>query len=174
MKPLTIRDAETVALGLQDEIRRSEESRYDHRLHGVLLVAQGMSCRQVSELLGDAPRTVAYWVGRFERDGLSGLTEEERAGRPRRLTEEQVHYIDAALRKQPTEFGLTGNIWDGKTLSAYVKNQWDVGLGTRQCQRLFRQLGFRMRKPRPVIANANADDQARVKKTSPTGKKRSG
>jgi transposase len=172
MKPLTIRDAEIVVLGLQDEIRRSEESRYDHRLHGVLLVAQGMSCRQVSELLGDAPRTVAYWIRRFEHDGLSGLTEEERSGRPRRLSKDHIQGIDAALRMQPTDFGLTGKLWDGKTLSAYVKRQWDVSLGTRQCQRLFRQLGFRLRKPRPVIANANPEDQARVKKTPPAGKKR--
>ena len=136
MKPLTIRDAETVVLGLQDEIRRSEESRYDHRLHGVLLVAQGMSCRQVSELLGDAPRTVAYWVRRFERDGLGGLTEEERSGRPRRLDEAHIRGIDEALRRQPRDFELTGNLWDGKTLSAYVKRQWDVDLGARQCQRL--------------------------------------
>ena len=172
MKPLTIGDAETVALGLQDEIRRSEESRYDHRLHGVLLVAQGMSCRQVSELLGDAPRTVAYWVRRFERDGLGGLTEEERPGRPRRLSEDHIQDIDEALRRQPSDFGLTGNLWDGKTLSAYVKSQWDVGLGARQCQRLFRQLGFRLRKPRPLIASANPEDQARVKKTPPVDKKR--
>ena len=41
MKPLTISDKETMILALQDEIRRSEESRYDHRLHGVLLVAEG-------------------------------------------------------------------------------------------------------------------------------------
>jgi hypothetical protein len=34
MRALQIADAETMALGLQDEIRRSEESRYDHRLHG--------------------------------------------------------------------------------------------------------------------------------------------
>jgi len=40
-----------MVLGLQDEIRRSEESRYDHRLHGVLLVAQGLTCPQVSRLL---------------------------------------------------------------------------------------------------------------------------
>jgi transposase len=172
MKPLTIEDAETVVFGLQDEIRRSEESRYDHRLHGVLLVAQGMSCRQVSELLGDAPRTVAYWVRRFERDGLTGLTEEERPGRPRRLIEEQIRGIDEALRRQPTDFGLVGNLWDGKTLSEYVKRKWNVSLGTRQCQRVFRQLGFRLRKPRPLIANASPEDQDRVKKTSPAGKKR--
>jgi hypothetical protein len=103
MKPLRISEAETVVLGLQDEIRRSEESRYDHRLHGVLLVAQGMSCRQVSELLGDAPRTVAYWVRRFESDVLTGLTEEERPGRPRRLNEEHIRNIDAAPRMRSTD-----------------------------------------------------------------------
>jgi len=172
MKPLTIEDAETVVVGLQDEIRRSEESRYDHRLHAVLLVAQGMSCRQVSELLGDAPRTVAYWVRRFESDGLTGLTEEERPGRPRRLSEVQIRNIDEALRRQPSDFGLVGNLWDGKTLSEYVKRKWNVSLGTRQCQRVFRQLGFRLRKPRPLIANANPEDQDRVKKTSQAGKKR--
>ena len=172
MNPLTIRDAETVALGLQDEIRRSEESRYDHRLHGVLLVAQGMSCHQVSELLGDAPRTVAYWVRRFEMDGLGGLTEEEKPGRPRRLNQEHMRTIDEALRRQPTDFGLTGNLWEGKTLSAYVTKQLDVSLGTRQCQRLFRQLGFRPRKPRSLIANASPEDQDRAKKTTPVGKKR--
>jgi hypothetical protein len=53
-----------VILGLQDEIRRSRDSRYDHRLHAVLLVAHGMSCPQVGWLLGDAPRTVEYWVQR--------------------------------------------------------------------------------------------------------------
>ena len=34
MRALTIADSATIILGLQDEIRRSEESRYDHRLHG--------------------------------------------------------------------------------------------------------------------------------------------
>jgi hypothetical protein len=52
MKPLTVTDAELAVLALQDEIRRTEESRYDHRLHGVLLVAQGMSCRQAAIYIG--------------------------------------------------------------------------------------------------------------------------
>src|SRR5260370_2472955 len=87
MKPLTIADAPTIILGLQDEIRRSEESRYDHRLHGVLLVAQGMTCPEVAHLLGDAPRSVEYWAGRFERAGLAGSSEGAPPGRPRRLTQ---------------------------------------------------------------------------------------
>ena len=84
MKKIHISDAETVILILQDEIRRSYESRYDHRLHAVLMVAQGMSCRKVAKLLGDSPRTVAYWANRFEAEGLSGFADAYRPGRPRR------------------------------------------------------------------------------------------
>src|ERR1035438_3430072 len=119
MRPLQIADAETMILGLQDEIRRSEESRYDHRLHGVLLVAQGATCPEVSRLLGDAPRTVENWVRRFEAQGLAGT------------------------------------LWDGKTLSAWIEQRFQVHLRVRQCQRLFRQRGFRLRKPRPLIAHAD-------------------
>ena len=47
--------------------------RYNHRLHGLLLIAQGMSALEVAQLLGDAPRTVQSWVRRFEEKGLAGF-----------------------------------------------------------------------------------------------------
>src|SRR5207302_6995459 len=101
MRPLKISDATSV-LGLQQEIQRSEESRYDHRLHGVLLVAQGITCPEVAQLLGDAPRTVEYWVRRFERKGLAGLKEGQRPGRPSRLSAEQVQEVNRVLRAKPS------------------------------------------------------------------------
>ncbi len=165
MKQLTIADAPTIILGLQDEIRRSNESRYDHRLHGVLLVAQGMSCPEVGRLLGDAPRTVQYWVRRFEEEGLTGLVEGERSGRPRQLSERQLEVLNTVLRQSPSSVGLTANLWDGKSLSAFIERRYKVSLGVRQCQRMFRQFGFRLRKPRPVIARADPQRQERYKKT---------
>jgi transposase len=104
MRPLTIANAPDVVLGLQEEIRRSEESRYDHRLHGVLLVAQGATCPQVAPWLGDSPRTVEYWVHRFETHGLAGLREGERPGRPRRLSDQQLRLVNGALRLPPRQF----------------------------------------------------------------------
>jgi transposase len=153
-------------LRLQDEIRRSEESRYDHRLHGVLLVAQRATCREVSRWLGDAPRTVEYWVQRFEAQGLAGLTEGERSGRPRRLIDAQLEEVDRALRQTPRDLGLTRTLWDGKTLSAWIEQRFRVHLAVRQCQRLFRQRRFRLRKPRPLIARADLEKQKMHKKTS--------
>lgn len=171
MKALTISDNDNMIMALQDEIRRNDTSRYDHRLHGVLLVAQGMTCPQVAELLGDSPRTVVNWVQRFETDGLAGLSEGQRSGRPSRLSAPQLSRVEAALRSSPTEFGLPTQMWDGPTLSAYIGQQLGVKLKMRQCQRLFRQLGFRLRKPRPQVAQADPQLQAAHKKTPRIGPK---
>jgi transposase len=166
MRPLTIRQRDKNILILQQEIQRSEESRYDHRLHAVLLVAQGMTCPEISRLLGDSVRTVEYWVGRFQHRGLNGLLEGEHPGRPQRLTAEQLAGVNRALRDSPAVSGMSANLWDGKTLSAWIEKEFAVHLGPRQCQRLFRQLNFRLRKPRPVIAGASKTRKQAFKKNS--------
>ncbi|MHB8388471.1 MAG: helix-turn-helix domain-containing protein [Acidobacteriaceae bacterium] len=93
MKALMILDAETICLALQDEILRSDEARHDHWLRGVLRVVQGMSCPEVGRLLSDTTQTVQYWVHRFEADGLAGLAQEDRPGRPARLGVAQLTEI---------------------------------------------------------------------------------
>jgi transposase len=165
MRPLTISGSDSIVVGLQQEIQRSGESRYDHRLHGVLLVAQGLTCPEVGGLLGDAPRTVEYWVRRFEERGLAGLAEGERSGRPPSLNAAQMQEVNGILRGKPTDAGMAVNLWDGKTLAAWIEKNYGIRLGVRQCQRLFRQLGFRLRKPRPAIAKANPAQQKAHKKT---------
>jgi transposase len=165
MKALTIADREEMILALQDEIRRSPDARYDHRLHGVLLVAEGMSCRQAAKALGDSPGTVVTWVRRFEQAGFAGLNDHEGRGRRARLGRAQMKQVEAALRRSPADFGLPAQLWDGPLLSAFVQRRFGVTLRVRQCQRLFRRLGFRLRKPRPEIAQADPVLQAAVKKT---------
>jgi transposase len=172
MRRLQISEAAVMRLALQQEISRSEEARYDHRLHGVLLVTSGMSCREVAGVLGEDPTTVQRWVHRFESRGFAGLQDGERSGRPRRLTEDQWSCVGRDLRKPPRELGYPQNLWDGKVLSYHLAQSYGVVLGTRQCQRVFRQMDFRRRKPRPLIAQADPAAQAAFKKTTPTGHRR--
>jgi transposase len=167
MHRLVISDAGVMRLAIQQEIARSEESRYDHRLHGVLLVSLGLSPYQVADWFGQDPRTVARWVHRFERRGFAGLQERARPGRPPRLTPRQVAAVDRALRRAPRDLGYSQTLWDGKLLAHHVAARYGVALGVRQCQRLFHQLEFRRRKPRPVIAQADPAAQAAFKKTPP-------
>jgi transposase len=172
MRRLEITDRDIMQTALRNEILRSEEARYDHRLHGVLVVSKGVSCYEVGEIFGHDPTTIERWIQRFETRGFSGLGDQEKPGRPRRLTPEGLEIVDRDLRRSPREFGYAQNLWDGKLLSHHIAETQKVVLGTRQCQRLFHQLEFRLRKPRPVIARANLGEQRAFKKTPQTGRKR--
>src|SRR4029453_7712662 len=59
----------------------------------VLACAEGQSNQQVAEQLGIWPQTVSKWRGRFVRQRLEGLSDEDRPGRPRTITDEQVEQV---------------------------------------------------------------------------------
>jgi transposase len=172
MRKLEITDADIMRIAIQDEILRSEQSRYDHRLHGVLLACSGYSSYHIAELLGHSPRTIQYWIQRFEQSGFAGLEDQPHEGRPSSMDEATCQAVGKDLRKSPRDFGYNQNLWDGKLLGHHLAKVYSVKIGTRQCQRLFHKLGFRRRKPRPVIANADPQAQHRYKKTASSGQKK--
>jgi len=86
-----------------------------------------------------------------------------------KLNTNQFSEIEEALRLSPSEFDLKSNLWDGKILSEFIMQQYGVSLGVRQCQRLFRQFGFRYRKPRSFIGKGDPEKKNEYKKTSIDG-----
>ena len=81
IRKLEIADPEVMRIAIRKEITRSDESRCDHRLHGLPLVTGGHSCRQMPALFGEDRRTVQRWVKRFESHGLDGVRKIQRSGR---------------------------------------------------------------------------------------------
>lgn len=165
MKRFSFEDQEMVKVAIQQEISRSAEARYDHRLHGLLLLSHGKSSYEVANLLGHSPRTIQYWFRRFQESGFAGLMDEEGQGRPSRLTVEVLQRLAEDIRQSPEAFGYSQGYWDGLLLSHHIKTIYGVALGVRQCQRLFHKLGFRRRKPRGVIAGGDPEAREAYKKT---------
>lgn len=162
MRKFEIKDAAIMEIAVQQEIQRSEESRYNHRLHGILLICKGFSCAEVAEFFNHSPRTIQYWAKRFEDEGFAGLVDTPHSGRPKRWDGKIMEAIGRDLRESPRSFEYSQNLWDGKLLSHHLSEKYDVSLGVRQCQRLFTHLGFRRRKPRPVIAKSDPEGQGYI------------
>jgi transposase len=171
MKQLSVKDSVLMQIAIQEEIQRSEESRYDHKLHGVLLVAKGYDSYQVAEMFGQNATTIQRWMKKFNVSGFAGLKDGERSGRPTFLMEKQWDQLGEDLRKPPEVFNYQQAFWDGKLMSLHIKKKYKVEIGIRQCQRIFKQLGFRLRKPRPIITNADPVAQKGFKKTLGNNKK---
>ena len=170
MKRVTIRNPEGAKAIVQKEIHRTNETRFQHRLHCILLICDGKTCADVAALFGDSLRTVQYWVKRYNEAGVDGLRDPTRVGRNPKLLPGDKDVLAQDLRGSPREFGYTQNLWDGKLLSHHLNEKFHVELKVRQCQYLFHQLGFRRRKPRPVIAKGDREAQEAYKKTRSSGR----
>ena len=170
MRRVTISNPEKAKGIIRNEIHRTNETRFQHRLHCILLICDGKTCADVAALFGDSLRTVQYWVKRYNETGVDGLSDPTRVGRNPRLLPGDKDILAQDLRRSPREFGYTQNLWDGKLLSHHLKEKFQIELKVRQCQYLFHQLGFRRRKPRPVIAKADREAQEAYKKTGGIGR----
>jgi transposase len=166
MKRISIPDAETFVAAIQDEISRTREGRYFHRLDVILYVLQGSSPYDAARLFGHSPRTIEYWVHRLVSNGLSGLCEGDRTGRPGRLSIPDLPKLHNEIQRSPRELGYVQNLWDGPLLSHHLTKNYSVSLSVRQCQRLFHQLGFNLQRPRRQASEADSLQQETFKKTT--------
>ena len=165
MRRITIENSEEAKAVIRTAIHSTEEARLQHRLHCILLICDGKTPAEVVALFGDSMRTIQYWIKRYNETGIDGLRDPIRIGRIPRLLAGDKEILAQDLRSSPRELGYTQNLWDGKLLSHHLKQKFDIELKIRQCQNVFHQLGFRRRKPRPVIAKANPEAQEAYKKT---------
>ena len=169
MRKFEIPDAETFIAAIQEEISRTPEGRYFHRLHVILHVLQGASSYEVAKLYGHSPRTVQYWIHRLLSYGLRGLWDKEHPGRPGKLSEKEQETLRNEIRRSPRELGYDQNLWDGPLLSYHLKEHYGITLSIRQCQRLFHRLGFTLQRPRCRDYEADPVKQEEFKKNSIDG-----
>jgi len=169
MKRLVIQDKDGIKEKIQGYFSGNEEAKFIHRLHGILLFAEkdDENCDSIGALFGNSPRTVSNWIKRINETGdIESLRSKKQSGRPPRLSDEQRQELKAIIQDPPERHGIARNIWDGKSLSACIEKRYGIIMKTRTCQRLFHQLGFSLKRARPVVARANEEKKADSKKTS--------
>lgn len=113
----------------------SSQDRVLHRLHSVALVSRGYSSSEAARIYEDSPRAVAYWVKRFKADGIEGLKEESRPGRPSKLNVKQFKQLQGFTRRAKKNSLLNSQI-----LSAYILEEFKISLTPRQCWRILKRL----------------------------------
>jgi transposase len=137
----------------------SDESKYLFRVFAVNMVLSGTPASQVGASAGYTKAAVTGWVKTVDEKGFEALRPQRRPGRPSKLTKEQMSEIDTVLQTDPKEHGF--KVWDGPSLSSYIKSHYNVDMGVRQCQRLFHMLGFSHIRPQSHPSKGYEDTEER-------------
>ena len=167
MRRLEVRNKEEIKLQIRKYFERNNESRFIHRLHGILLFIESEeeSCDSIGLMFGNSPRSISNWINKLNKtENIECLRDKKQVGRQPRLTDSQKLELKEILQRPPEASGMTSNIWDGKTLSAYIKTHYNIILGVRACQRLFYDLGFSLKRPRPIVSKGNKEKKEESKK----------
>ncbi|HEV2368759.1 MAG TPA: IS630 family transposase [Acidimicrobiales bacterium] len=97
----------------------------------VLAAADGEGTSSISRRLGVSRPTVIQWRERYETQGLAGLDDAERPGRPKIVDDARI--IAATLKPPPRRLGVTH--WSTRLLAA------EIGIGDATVARAWRRYG---------------------------------
>jgi len=175
MKSLTVRNSSVTKNSLLEMAQRDPETWLGIRIAAGLLVLKGWTTTQIAELFDVSRWTAVQWIQRLNQQGIEGLEEKPRLGRPVRMNQQIQTQLELALMSDPRQKGLSRNRWDGVAVVEYLQREHGIHLKVRQAQRWMRRLGFSLHRPVYRYAQATSEGVEQfcksIKKTSKSSKK---
>ena len=108
-----------------------------HRAHAILLSDQGFQIKELAEIFFVDRETITNWLNRFRDEGLEGLENKPRPGRPRSIDAADETKVLDEVHQQPRQL---------KTVIARLSRFFSVSLST--IKRLLKRHSYRWRRAR--------------------------
>ena len=119
--------------------------RVAERARLLLWARQGWRVSDLVRMLGLSDPTVRVWIKRFNTQGLEGLKDAPRSGRPPTYTPEQVAEVLAAALTDPKLLGLPFGSWTLDRLATYLHEQRGIPMKRSRIDELLVREGLRRR-----------------------------
>ena len=127
------------------------------------LMKQAKTPAEVAERVGYSARWVGTVVGRYNRQGMPGMSNHRltRPGAKPLLNQEQQEPLEEAFHKPPANGGL----WSGPKVAQGMQEQLGRPVDARRGWDYLQPLGYSSRLPRPKHADADQAAQQAFQKT---------
>ncbi len=127
---------------------RRTEQRGVERARIVLLAAVGYTNRQIAERLSVNPDTVGKWRSRFAGEGLEGLEDRPRSGRPLVYGHDDRLKVIKTVTEEPPD---PTSHWSGHQIAAALAD--DVGISRSQIWRILNDLDLKPHRVRSWLTS---------------------
>jgi len=142
--------------------RRTDNADVRSRCQMILLSAQGHSTAEIAELTFFDQDTVLFWFDRYEAEGLTGLQDRPRSGRPPKMTGASRDDLQQAADQDPRDAGHPFSVWTCDGLAHYLAQKSHRRVAGETIRRHLRDLGFRIVRPVRSISSPDPDYEAKV------------
>jgi transposase len=147
--------------------RHERDGRVSARLLALANALEGIPREEAARLAGMTGQTLGDWVHRYNEEGVEGLRDRPRSGRPCDLDESQQAALKALVLRGP-DLARDGCVaWRVRDLCTLVDRRFGRRYSETGMLRLLHSLDLSWQKPRPVHPEADPKAQARFQKAYP-------
>ena len=134
---------------LSKALNKAKDARLFRRIQAVLLIAQGRSFPEVSEICGLSRSSIYSLVKRYlQSHQPSSLQDRNRDGRPREATRITDKRILTQLNRSPLKLGYRTNVWTVDLLAQHLSRYYQCPISARTLRRRMKQMGLVCKRPR--------------------------
>jgi transposase len=147
--------------------------RVSKRLHAVLLNSEGHTSTEVGKLLNTSREKVSEWLKIYDHQGVDGLMEGKRTGRPSELTDLQKVLICDIIDSGPIAYGLVTGVWTSPLISEIIDWEFNIKYHPGHVRKLLQEFGFSVQSPKRLLAAADKEKRTKwITETYPNLKKK--
>lgn len=139
--------------------RRDFEALKARRMKAAAMFARGKRQVDVVAELGVSAQTASRWHRAWTEQGRSGLAGAGRAGRTRKLSDEQLAEVEAALAKGPRANGFPTQMWTLSRVADVIEAVTGVRYSQTQTWTILRER-LRWSRQRPARRAMERNDEA--------------
>lgn len=147
---------------VEQAIRQDKRAEVRQRAMTVRLLHLGHKPEEVAEQQMVSVPTIYNWHRLWREQGLEGLANKPKTGRPSKATEAYCQKLEELLEKEPSEFGYRFAIWTADRLRAHLEKETGILLSESRFRALLRKRGYRYRRPKHDLSHLQ-DKQAKQK-----------
>ena len=123
----------------------------------LLSVEQGLKVPQIAAVVRESEATVLRWLKRYLAEGMEGLQDAPRPGRPSEVTAAYRATLLTAVRRRPRSLGLPFSLWTLQRLVDYLAEQTGIRVSDETVRRALKQAGIVLSRPQHQISSPAPD-----------------
>ncbi len=123
----------------------------------ILLAFDDMSAPKIAKIVDLDPVSVRRYIKRYRDEGISGLYDQPRTGRPRIATDEYIELAIKTLRQRPRALGLPFSLWSLERLVDYLKKQTNITVSDETLRTHLRAHDISFSRPQHKVSSPDPD-----------------
>jgi transposase len=166
MRPFQISSLTSIQKQALDQLYRTTKApRVRTRAQMILLsVEQGLKVPQIAAIVRESEATVLRWLKRYRAEGLEGLHDAPRPGRPARITAAYRAELLAAVRRRPRSLGLPFSLWTLQCLVDYLAERTGIRVSDETVRRALKRVGIVLSRPQHTISSPDPEYQVKKRR----------